>query len=100
VTERGDFPVIEFIAALNDKEFVKCMASMEALLEYGNRLPAAYVKFLGDGPWELRPEFGGAEFRYFNFTIQNDTIVVLHAIKKKSEKDLEVARRRKKEIEP
>jgi phage-related protein len=59
---------------------------------------------LGGGLWELRPEFGGTELRYFYFTIQNETIVMLHAVKKKSQKtnrnDLTLAKKRMEETRP
>ena len=39
-----------------------------------------------DDLWELRPEFGGIEYRYFYFTYVEDQIVIVHAISKKSQR--------------
>jgi len=103
-TDRGDEPVREFLAALNKKEWAKCDAYFAILAERGNTLPANYIKHIEQGLWELRPEFGGTEFRFFYFAVIDDNrIVMLHAIKKKTQKtlrkDIELALKRKKECE-
>ena len=103
-TERGDKPVQDFIRKQNTKERQKTYSYLEALAEQGNSLPSNYIKPLGDGLWEFRPEFGGTEFRLFYFVFVANTIIVLHAIKKKTQKtptrDLALARKRKEEYEP
>ena len=95
--------MLEFINQRNQKEQEKIFAYISALSEQGNSLPSNYIKPLGDGLWELRPEFGGTEFRLFYFTVVQNTIVMLHAIKKKTQKtprkDLDLARKRQKEFD-
>jgi phage-related protein len=104
VTERGEFPVLDFMATLSAKEFAKSVAYMTILQESGSNLPANFVVHLGEGLYELRPEFGGVEMRYFYFTVLGETIVKLHAIKKKTRKtpprDLALARKRMEECKP
>jgi len=103
VTDCGNSPVLDFIGQQNEKEQAKITSYLFALAERGNSLPANYVKHLEQGVWELRPEYGGTEFRLFYFTIIENTIVMLHAIKKKSQKtprrDLALAIKRKKEFD-
>ena len=102
VTDRGEFPVLEFLLALSDKERAKCVQYIDALAEHGNALPANYVKHLEQGVWELRPEFGGTEFRLFYFTVIENSFVMLHAIKKKTRsiprREIELAIKRMKEV--
>jgi phage-related protein len=81
VTDRGDMPVREFMSKLSIKERVKSFSYFDLLMEFGNSLQANIIKHVGDGSWELRPEFGGVEFRYFYFIVLGDTIVMLHAIR-------------------
>jgi len=104
VNERGEFPVLEFMESLNIKEYAKSISYLQILQENGNKLPASFVVHLGGGLYELRPEFGGVEIRYFYFMVLGDTIVMLHALKKKSRRtpprDLALARKRMKECEP
>jgi len=71
--------------------------------EYGNRLQSCYIKHLEKGVWELRPEYGGSEFRFFYVLILGEKIYILHAIRKKRQKtlrrDIEIALKRAQEIE-
>jgi phage-related protein len=97
-------PVIEFLDSLSVKERVKCRQYIDALVEFGNSLPSNYIKHIEKGLWELRPEFGGAEFRLFYFILAADNrIFMLHAIKKKTQKtprkEIDLALKRKAELE-
>lgn len=98
----GDTPVQDFLFSLSDKEQSKFFAYLQLLIERGNTLPSQYAKHLDGDLWELRPEFGGTEFRYFYFTMVGQLIVFVHAVKKKSQKtkprDLALARRRIEEL--
>lgn len=101
-TERGEMPVLDFLYSLSEKEQAKCSDYLTALAERGNTLPSNFVKRVEHGLWELRPEYGGTEFRFFYFTVIENTIIMLHAIKKKTQriprKDIELALKRKKEF--
>lgn len=63
----------------------------------GLALRASHIKKLEGDVWELRPEFGGTEYRIF-FGRQGETFVLLHAIAKKRQKvsrnDITLAQRR------
>src|SRR5579862_6234695 len=104
IGEQGDNPVFEFLNSLNAKEIGKCLAYMHLLAEEGNSLPANYIKHIDGDLWELRPEFGGQEFRFFYFIVLSDTILFLHAFKKKTQKtsptEIEIARKRMEEVRP
>lgn len=85
-SERGDSPVEEFLTSLPEKARAKCLDYMLLLEERGNRLPGNYASKVQDDLWELRPEFGGIEYRYFYFTYVEEQIVIVHAISKKSQR--------------
>jgi|GEM_PF-683789 len=85
-SERGDSPVGEFLGSLSEKARAKCVDYMLLLEERGNRLPSNYASKVQDDLWELRPEFGGTEYRYFYFTYVEEQIVIVHAISKKSQR--------------
>ena len=72
--------------ALPEKAQAKCVDYMLLLEERGNRLPSNYASKVGDDLWELRPEFGGIECRYFYFSYIDNQIVIVHAISKKSQR--------------
>lgn len=98
-TARGDKPIEEFLLRLGNKERAKCLDYFDRLAEHGNSLPGNYIKYLQGGLWELRPEFGGVEFRFFYFIVTAaGEIVILHAFKKKTQKtperDLSLALKR------
>lgn len=85
-TERGESPIEEFLDGLSDKARAKCLTYIEELERHGYRLPSSYIKKVEDELWELRPEFGGIEYRFFYFTYVERQIVILHAINKKGQK--------------
>ena len=55
---------------------------IQLLQEYGTRLNENITKHLEDGIWELRP----GNNRVFYFFFENDTFVLLHHFRKKSQK--------------
>ncbi len=85
-SERGESPVEEFLLSLSDKARAKCLSYIDQLEQFGNRLPSNFASKIEDDLWELRPEFGGVEHRFFYFTFVNRQIVIVHAVKKKSQK--------------
>ncbi len=76
----GEEPVRAFLLALSAKARQKCITYIDLLA-----LCASHVKKLEADIWELRPEFGGTEYRIF-FGRQGETFVLLHAITKKRQK--------------
>ena len=101
-TERGDSPIDEFLKVLPEKAQAKCIDYMLLLEERGNRLPSNYASKVEDNLWELRPEFGGIEYRYFYFSYVDNQIVIVHAVSKKSQRlkpgDLRLALNRVDEV--
>ena len=96
-TARGDLPVEEYLRALRPKERAVSLRHVQLLSELGRRLRKPHVKRIVGHQralHELRP--GG--HRIFYCTREGETIVLLHAYRKKSNrtpaKELATARRR------
>lgn len=102
VTERGESPVQEFIDGLSIKEQAKWLSYARLLQEHGNTLPSQYIKHIEGDLWELRPEFGGVEMRFFYFVFTPEAIMIVHAVKKKSQKvrprDVQLAVKRMNDV--
>ena len=53
-------------------------------LRNGPPLPERHAKHLRDRIWELRPEWGGTEYRFLYAQLRGQrTFIILHALKKK-----------------
>lgn len=90
-TEDGKCPIWDFLEALRlkaptnkDSRIQHKQASLyiELLQQNGTHMNAEITKHLDDGIWELRP----GNNRVFYFFYQNDTYVLLHQFRKKSQK--------------
>ena len=90
-TEDGKCPIWDFLEALRlkaptnkDARIQHKQASLyiELLQQNGTHMNAEITKHLDDGIWELRP----GNNREFYFFYQNDTYVLLHQFRKKSQK--------------
>lgn len=90
-TEDGKCPIWDFLEALRlkaptnkDARIQHKQASLyiELLQQNGTHMNAEIAKHLDDGIWELRP----GNNRVFYFFYQNDTYVLLHQFRKKSQK--------------
>ena len=90
-TEDGKCPIWDFLEALRlkaptnkDARIQHKQASLyiELLQQNGTHINAEITKHLDDGIWELRP----GNNRIFYFFYQNDTYVLLHQFRKKSQK--------------
>jgi len=101
-TVRGESPIEDFLAELPAKAQAKCVAYMEQLEEHGLALPRSFIAKVRGNIWELRPEWAGTEYRFFYVAMVARRFVVLHAIKKKSQKvkskDIELAEARYGEV--
>lgn len=97
-SERGESPVEEFLDRLPMKARAKCLAYIEQLEQHGYALPSNYIKKIAPDLWELCPEFGGTEYRFFYFSFVDRQLVIVHAITKKGQKlgpsDIELAQTR------
>jgi phage-related protein len=99
VDERGRNPVKEFISSLTVKEQAKVFAYINELLHQGHNLRRPIADYLTDGIYELRPKGN----RIFYFFFLKDSVVFLHAIKKKTasipRNDLVLCLERKAKVE-
>jgi len=86
LTARGDSPVEVFLDSLSVKARAKCLSYLTLLAEQGNTLSANYIRHLEGDLWELRPEFGGTEYRLLYVVVTTEAVVVLHAFTKKTQR--------------
>jgi phage-related protein len=97
--ERGESPVKEFIKVLSQAERVKVFAYIAELKNQGHNLRRPLGDYLGQGIYELRPKAN----RIFYFFFLKNSAVLIHAIRKKTDKipnrDLELCLKRKSEVE-
>lgn len=95
VDDKGNNPVKEVIASLPIKERAKVFAYITELKIQGHNLRRPMADYLGNGIYELRPKAN----RIFYFFFLKHNVVLLHAIRKKTNKipsaDLELCVRRK-----
>ncbi len=82
VDEKGNNPVKEFIKLLPIKERAKVFAYLVELKNQGHNLHRPMADYLRDGIYELRPKNN----RIFYFFFLKDSVVLVHAIRKKTEK--------------
>jgi phage-related protein len=101
-TASGNSPVEQFIDSLNSKQAQKVLWVLR-LIEEIDSVPARYFKKLvnTENLWEVRIDFGSETFRLFGFFDGNFVIVLVHGLKKKSQKlsrqAITLAQERKKE---
>lgn len=77
----------DFMAKLSQPERIKIMRAL-LLFETEDKIPHHYIKYIRDGIYEFRVNYGSNEFRIF-FIYDGDTIVVLfNCFKKKLKKRL------------
>ncbi len=99
VDERGNTPVKDFIRVLSLNDRAKVFAYIGELKKQGNNLRRPLADYLGCGIYELRPKAN----RIFYFFFHKDSAVVVHAIRKKTDKispkDLDLCIKRKAIVE-
>ena len=87
----GESDVQDFLETLRLKastnkdariQYKQTVLYIQLLQDNGTRLPENITKHLEDGIWELRP----GNNRVFYFYFKNDTFVLLHQFRKKSQK--------------
>lgn len=77
---RDKNPVEEFVHSLPKDELAKFYAYIDELAREGPNLKRPMADYIGHSIYELRPK----RSRIFYFFYSNDYIVLLHAIKKKT----------------
>ena len=75
----------DFIKKLSADEINKIRRALD-LFKVEDKMPRHFIKFIRDGVYEFRVNYGNNEFRIF-FIYDGDTVVVLfNAFKKKTQK--------------
>ena len=75
----------EFLQGLSKAEREKFMRALDLLMtEY--KIPRHYIKFIRDGLYEFRSNYGNNEFRVFFIYDEGKVIVLFNAFRKKSQK--------------
>ena len=76
---------MDFVSTLSKEECGKLQRALD-LFKVEERMPRHYIKFIRDGIYEFRINYGNNEFRIF-FISDGDTIVVLfNAFRKKTQR--------------
>ena len=73
------------MARLNEKEQEKVQYGL-LLLKTQGRLPKKFVKFIREGIYELRTEYGGNIFRVFFIFDEGEIVVLFNGFQKKTQK--------------
>lgn len=97
ISEVGELLNDLALSAIDDKnariQLKQLMYYIELLQNNGTRLPESIAKHIVEDIWELRP----GDNRVFYFYFQNNTFVLLHHFRKKSQKtpqrEIEAAKR-------
>ena len=82
IDERGNNPVKEFMDTMSLKERTKVNAYLGELKDQGYNLRRPMADYLGEGIYELRPRHN----RIFYFFFLREHAVLLHAIRKKTDR--------------
>lgn len=97
----GREPIAEFLDGLPEKPLGKIFRDIETLAKHPHDLREPYAKHLEGSLWELRTRFSTNVYRII-YCIRDEKIILLHGFVKKTQKtplrDLEIARRRYKEL--
>lgn len=86
--ENNKYPVVEFISSQSPKEQAKILREIDLLSEFGLSLGMPHIKKLHDSNnlWELRIKHSSNIFRIFYFHFIEGKFILLHAIKKTTNK--------------
>lgn len=75
----------DFLKKLSVQERGKLLRSLD-LLATDDKIPHHLVKFIRDGIYEFRSNYGNTEFRVFFINDGNTIVVLFNAFKKKTQK--------------
>lgn len=83
---KGGIPVIDYIEKISKKEKAKILKYIEFLKDKKGYLDEPYSKHIKGKIRELRVDFSRNRHRIFYFTFINQTIILLHAFLKNTQK--------------
>jgi phage-related protein len=97
-TERGRYPVVDFIDSLDAGAKARLLGVLDLLEEFGINLRMPYARHVEKQLWELRARHGRNRYRIIYFLAFEDTFMLLHGFTKKTDtipaKELKTARLR------
>ena len=98
----GSLPAYEWLKSLPKKSRARGHALIHLLAEEGHKLRRPYADYLRDGIYELRWRWQRINYRLLYFFRGQNLIMLSHGVTKTDrmpEKEIDVAKQRKKEIE-
>jgi len=100
LTSSGRSPVVEFLSKLTDRQRAQALDALALLEQFGFDLEDPWLKKIDADLWELRVRADRVRLRFL-FSRQGEECVVLHALKKKTDRlpanELKTARQRWRE---
>ena len=101
-TAAGGRPVREWLLGL-PKDDRRSIGLAIQKVEFGWPIGMPYCRSLGHGLWEVRADLSGGRIVRVIFWISGSEMILLHGFEKKTQKtpphDIELARKRKQEID-
>ena len=85
-TAIGNSPVKEFLDTLDDKSCAKVMATINRLQQEGPELIRPFSDHVRGKVRELRIQFTSNQYRILYFFFLGNQIILVHGLKKKSQK--------------
>ena len=82
----GKQPVYDFIKRLPLKDRARVLACLKSIEELGFECPRVQFRQIKGSLWEIKIRIQSGGYRLFYVTVCSDTIVLLHAYKKQSQK--------------
>lgn len=79
-------PVADFIAAMEKRDRAKVLGCLKSIKELGFASPRAECRQINGKLWEIKIHAPSAGYRFFYVVLHKDTLVLLHAYKKQSQK--------------
>ena len=102
IKQNGKCPVKEFIDQLQTKDRAKILACLKSVEDLGLESPRVQFRQIRGQLWEIKIRSISAGFRLFYVRIKSNTLILLHAYQKQSQKapknEIEVAEKRMFEV--
>jgi phage-related protein len=95
-------PVENFINAMDKKDQAKVLACLKSIEDLGLDCPRVQFRQIRGKLWEIKIHAPNAGYRFFYMVLHKNTLVLLHAYKKQSQKtpnkDIAIAEKRLLEV--
>ncbi len=101
-TTTGKSPVLDSINELSNEDQTKILGCLENIQQLGFDCPRVEFRQIEGKLWEIKIRANSGGFRFFYVSVSKKLLVILHMIKKKTQKtppkDINVAMNRLKEV--